>query len=97
MTYGYILFSEDKNNHLVSGRSREINEQLYTDNVRAIFVQPELYASIKSTLSKTINDWEGEGAEVVVYSIEFDNHQALKNTLRTYVNPTTGGHLTIHS
>ncbi len=82
-TYGYILFSEDESTHLVSGRSREINEKLYLNNVRAIFVQPQLYSSIENTLSKTINDWENEGAEVVVYSMQFDNHQALRNTLRS--------------
>jgi hypothetical protein len=88
-TYGYILFAENTTNGLISGRSREIKEAPYLRKVRAIFVQPELYASIENNLLRLAQDWENEDTDVIIYAIQFLSIQALRDTLR-HIKDLTG-------
>ncbi len=82
-TYGYILFAKNLSNGLISGRSRDARELPLLKNVRAIFVQPELYVAIKTNLMRVVTDWENEGADVIVYAMQFPTVEALRDTLRS--------------
>ena len=82
-TYGYILFAKNIASGLVSGRSREISERENLIEVRAIIVQPELYVAIEINLLQMVQDWEQEGAEVIVYSMQFPDPPALRDTLKS--------------
>ncbi len=81
--YGYLLFSKDLSTGMTSGHSLEVKEESRLPEVRAILVQPELYAAIQSRLFTLIGDWENEGAQVVVYSTQFASPEALRDTLRS--------------
>jgi len=83
--YGYIVFAKDLNNGLLSGHSQEVYEgQLF--NKRVIYVQPGLYNNIQNKLYELVDDWEKEGAEVIIYSASFANHTSLRNSLRSIKN-----------
>ncbi len=82
-TYGYLLFARDLSSGLISGRSREIRESETLANVRAIVVQPELYADIQSNLFQLVADWEAEDAQVIVYAMQFPTVGALRDTLHS--------------
>lgn len=81
--YAYILFAKDLSSGLQSGHSCEIAEVEFLPEVRAVLVQPELYPSIQSALSTLVSDWEQEGAQVVVYAMQFTSVQALRDTLKS--------------
>jgi len=81
-SYGYLLFARDLSSGRNSGRSRDICEHSQRGNVRAIFIQPELYPAIQANIIRLVTDWEAEGAEVVVYSMQFPGASALRDTLR---------------
>ena len=80
--YGYILFSKRLGSGEVSGHSPEVREEVQLPEVRAILVQPTLYSGIASRVQELVTDWESEGAQVVVYSMQFASPTALRDTLR---------------
>jgi len=82
-TYKYIMFAQDIATGLISGRSTEITQPENINEVRAVFVEPWLYSDIENRLLQMVQDWEEEGAKVVVYSMQFPNHQALRDTLKS--------------
>ncbi len=80
--YGYLLFSKNINTGAISGHSPEVKEEVLLPDIRAILVQPELYAVIQTRLFQLVKDWEAEGAQVVVYNGQFNSPEALRDTLR---------------
>lgn len=80
--YGYIIFAKDLSNGLLSGRSEEVYEEILY-NKRVIYVQPALYNNIQNKLLELRDDWEEEGAEVLIYSASFANHTSLRDSLRS--------------
>ncbi|MFZ0391668.1 MAG: T9SS type A sorting domain-containing protein [Calditrichia bacterium] len=81
-TYGYVLFAVENSSGLRSGRSREIRETESLRQVRLMIVQPELYFSVEDQVLQTAADWEAEGAEVLVYAMQFSDAKTLRDTLR---------------
>lgn len=87
--YAYVIFSRDIDTGKLSGHSIEVSEEVESVPVRAIIVQPELYSGIESSLFQLVEDWENEGASVLVYNMQFSDHVALRDTLRN-INGLTG-------
>ena len=81
--YGYLIFCEDISSGLKSGRSREINNSEEPLEVRAIFVQPELYTAIETNLMQMVTDWESECDGVIVYAMQFSDSLAFRDTLKS--------------
>ncbi len=81
-SYGYILFAKNMSTGQMSGHSPEIRQEHLLPEVRAVLVQPELYSGIETKLLELVQDWEVEGAQVVVYSMQFTSPEALRDTLR---------------
>jgi hypothetical protein len=79
--YAYLMFAYDPAADLMSGRSRDIPENIISQKIRAVIVQPELYSGIALKLDQLVSDWESEGADVIVYSMQFESPEALRDTL----------------